>query len=125
MARARVASTTIVLFVPIAMPSPLRINYLILDELDPNKIRYITIDSNQTVQDLQKAIASEHLLAAGQISKLERVTLSLVNDEEIKEKLLNFTFNPTANTWRAMTKLSAVIAPADLAPDHLHLIIRA
>ena len=56
---------------PIAMPSPLRINYLILDEPDPNKIRYITIDSNQTVQDLQKAIASEHLLAAQQISKLE------------------------------------------------------
>ena len=107
------------------MPSPLRINYLILDEPDPNMVRYITIDSDQTVQDLQEAIASKHQLAAGQILKLEKVTLSLVNDEEIKDKLRNFTFNSTANTWRATTKLSAVIVPADLAPDRLHLIIRA
>ena len=49
-----------------------------------------------------------------------------MDDEAINEKLQSFPFGTTANTWRATTKLSAVILPADLAPDHLqHLIIRA
>jgi hypothetical protein len=106
------------------MPSTLRINYLILDEPNPDMVRYITIDSNQNVLDLQEAIESKNQLAAGQIAKLERVTFSL-DDEAIYEKLLNFTFTSTAYTWRPTTKLSAVFDPADLAPDHLHLIIRA
>jgi hypothetical protein len=106
------------------MPSTLRINYLILDEPNLDMVRSITIDSNQTVQDLREAIDSKNRLAARQIAKLERVTFSL-DDEAIDEKLLNFTFTPTASTWRATTKLSAVFVPADLAPDHLHLIIRA
>ena len=112
------------MLVTIAMPSTLRINYLILNEPDLNMVRSITIDSNQTVLDLREAIESKQQLAAGEIAKLEKVFLSM-DDEEINDKLRNFTFNPTANTWRATTKLSAVIAPADLAPDHLHLIIRA
>jgi hypothetical protein len=106
------------------MPSTLRINYLILDQPNLNMVRPITIDSDQTVQDLQVAIESTHRLAAGQIEKLERVTFSL-DDEAIDEKLRNFAFTPTAYTWRVTAKLSAVIVPADLAPDHLHLIIRA
>lgn len=106
------------------MPSTLRINYLILDEPNLDMVRSITIDSNQTVQDLREAIESNNRLAARQITKLERVTFSL-DDEAIDEKLRNFTFTPTANAWRATTKLSAVIVPADLAPNHLHLIIRA
>jgi hypothetical protein len=113
-----------VVLAPIPMPSTLRINYLILDEPNPDMFRYITIDSNKTVQDLRKAIELKHQLAAGQIAKLERVTFSL-DDQAIDEKLRKFTFTSTANTWRATTKLAAVIVPADLAPDHLHLIIRA
>ena len=106
------------------MSSTLRINYLILDEPDPDMVRSITMDSNQTVQDLRETIESNHRLAAGQIVKLERVTFSL-DDEAIVEKLRNFTFAPvTANKWWPTTKLSAVIVPADLAPDHLHLVIR-
>ena len=126
LARARVAlfKRPLVVLVTIAMPSTLRINYLILNEPDPNMVRSITIDSNQTVLDLREAIESKQQLAAGEIAKLERVTFSL-DDEAIDEKLQKFTFTSTANTWRATTKLSAVIAPADLAPDHLHLIIRA
>jgi hypothetical protein len=106
------------------MPSTLRINYLILDEPNLDMFRSITIDSDQTVHDLRVAIESKHRLAAGQITKLERVTFSM-DDEAIDEKLRNFAFTPTASTWRATTKLSVVIVPADLAPDHLHLIIRA
>ena len=96
----------------------------ILDEPNLDMIRYVTIDSNKTVQDLRDDIKSKHQLAAGQITKFERVTFSL-DDEAIDEKFRNFTFTQTANIWRPSTKLSAVIAPADLAPDHLHLIIRA
>ena len=113
-----------IVLVPIPMPSTLRINYLILDEPNLDMFRYITIDSNQTVQDLREAIESKHQLAAGQIVNLEKVSMSM-DDEEINDKLRKFTFTSTANTWRATTKLSAVIVPADLAPDHLHLIIRA
>ena len=106
------------------MSSTLHINYLILDKPNLDMFLYITIDSNQTVQDLKKAIGSMHQLAAGQIVHLENVSMSM-DDEEIDDKLRNFTFTSTANTWKATTKLSAVIHPADLAPDHLHLIIRA
>lgn len=107
------------------MNSTLRINYIILDEPDIDYVQSIEIDSSDTVISLRTKIASNHrLLVPGQIVKLEKVFMSM-DDEEINDKLRIFTFTPTGNIWRATTKLSAVIAPADLAPDHLHLIIRA
>lgn len=111
--------------VPIAMSSTLRINYIILDEPDVDHVLSVEIDSSDTVTSLRTKIASNHyLLVPGQIVKFEKVSMSM-DDEEINDKLRKFTFTSTANTWKATTKLSAVIVPADLAPDHLHLIIRA
>ena len=105
--------------------STLCINYLILNEpnLENLNVQSVTIGSNETAHDLKKAIESENQLNAGEVEKLEIVNFSL-DDEEIEEKLRNFTFTPTTNNWRAKTKLSAII-PADLALDHLHLIVRA
>ena len=106
------------------MLSILRINYIILDEPNVDHVHSVEIDSSDTVTSLRTKIASNQLLVPGQIVKFERVFMSM-DDEEINNKLRDFTFTPTANIWRATTKLSAVIVPADLAPDHLHLIIRA
>ncbi|KAF8623880.1 hypothetical protein AX15_006152 [Amanita polypyramis BW_CC] len=102
----------------------MRINYLILDEPNVDYVQSVEIDSSDTVISLRTKIASNHhLLVPGQIVKFEKVFMSM-DDEEINDKLRDFTFTPTGNAWRATTKLSTVIVPADLAPDHLHLIIR-
>ena len=106
------------------MLSILCINYIILDHPVVEHVHSVEIDSSDTVTSLRTKIASNHQLVPGQIEKFERVSMSM-DDEEINNKLRNFTFTPTANIWRATTKLSAVINLADLAPDHLHLIIRA
>lgn len=108
------------------MLSILCINYIILDEPNVDHVHSVEIDSSDTVTSLRTKIASNHqlLVVPGQIVKFEKVFMSM-DDEEINNKLRNFTFTPTANIWRATTKLFSVIVPADLAPDHLHLIIRA
>ena len=108
------------------MSSTLRISYLILHEPKIDMIKYITIDSSQTVLDLRNAIELQNGLVAGQIDiqRVQKVAFS-VKDEAIYEKLQNFTFTSIANNWNPTSKLSAIIMPADLPPDHLHLIIRA
>jgi hypothetical protein len=103
----------------------MRINYLILDEPNVECVQSVEIDSSDTVTSLRTKIASNHdQLVPGQIVKFEKVFMSM-DDEEINDKLRNFTFTQTANTWRATRKLDAIIVPADLALNHLHLIIRA
>ena len=79
--------------------------------MDCLKLHVLLFEKNKFGQ-AENMIESKHQLAAGQIVNLEKVSMSM-DDEEINDKLRKFTFTSTANTWRATTKLSAVIVPAE------------